>query len=139
MKIELHLPRGFDAEVTFDEITRVVSIVPTSSRGVVPLIGVLMAIIWYSIAISETKTVKNWRHARQIRRAKVNIAKAAFRIMELQKEIAEAQNELNHFKSDTAHVEQRSLPHFSESTAHDVVPEAFANHWSIFASQAARE
>ena len=87
--------------------------------GILPLIGVLMAIVWYSIAISETKTVKNWWHARQIRRAKVNTAKAAFRIMELQKEIAEAQNELNHFKSDTAHVEQRSLPHFSESTAHD--------------------
>ena len=41
MKIELHLPRGFDAEVSYDEISRVITIQPTSiARGVVPLIGV---------------------------------------------------------------------------------------------------
>jgi len=41
MKIEMHLPRSFDADVEYDPTTRVVTIKPTAvTRGVVPLIGV---------------------------------------------------------------------------------------------------
>lgn len=40
MKIDLHLPRTFDASVAFDPATNVITITPNNDRGVVPLIGV---------------------------------------------------------------------------------------------------
>lgn len=53
MKIEMHLPRGFDADVSYDEVNRVVTITPTAvNRGVVPLIGVK------TIADNDPKKVK---------------------------------------------------------------------------------
>lgn len=40
MKIELHLPRSFDADVMYDAERQVVEILPRDSHGIVPLIGV---------------------------------------------------------------------------------------------------
>jgi hypothetical protein len=41
MKIELHLPRDFDATVEFDPNTRVVTIVPRERAGTLPLLGMV--------------------------------------------------------------------------------------------------
>jgi hypothetical protein len=40
MQIEIHMPRLFDADVTYDEEHRMIVITPKMSTGIVPLLGV---------------------------------------------------------------------------------------------------
>lgn len=67
--------------------------------GALPLIGVLMAIIWYAIAISETKTVKAWIAHRQVRSAKYAAARAATKIAILQERANAAKEKLRQYEN----------------------------------------
>jgi hypothetical protein len=40
MLIELHLPRSFDADVTYDPERRVITLSPKLASGTIPLLGV---------------------------------------------------------------------------------------------------
>lgn len=73
--------------------------------GVVPTIGILMAIVWYSVMIWETKTIRNWIAHRQIRKARTTVRRASARIATLHQEEADANELLRHFKLESGNEE----------------------------------